>query len=191
MLTEKELAERMSGIGSADAAAVLGCHKYKSADQVLQEKLGHVYPADDRLIECGLWGDFHEPNIIKVASQRLGYPVKKPKKMIRHPDHTFMIAHLDGVIEKPGCYGILECKSMRYPTKEFTENRPEDHYYSLQLHHQMAVGGHLWGVLAILFGGNELKLFEIKRDDELIAAMIEKEREFWETVLNARKEQAA
>lgn len=184
MLTEKQLIERTTGIGSSSIAAVAGVDPYRTADDVFQEILGLTPPFSGN--EATLWGDNLEPLIRKEAAKRIGFPVKKPSKMYRHPDHTFMISHLDGLVLKPQAYGVMECKNMRYPPKDVREHK---HYVQLQW--QLGCSGCLWGCLAILFGGNELKIFEFQRDEELIASLISIGKEFWTKVLNARKEQAA
>lgn len=183
MLTQKQIGERLSGIGSSDASCVLGVNPYRSADDVLREKLGLAPPFEGN--EATYWGDFMEPHLRKEYEKRSGFPVKAVKKMYRHPKHKYMIAHIDGLILKPEGYGVLEIKTMRFAPKDIA-----GHYHTIQLQHGMAVTGCLWGCLAILMGGNEFKLFEFQRDDELIEAMIGIQGKFWERVKQARKEAA-
>ena len=49
----------------------------------------------------------------------------------------------------------------------------------LQVQHQLAVTGKHAADVAVLLGGQELQVFRIERDDELIGKLIALEREFW------------
>ncbi|MDH1381336.1 endonuclease, partial [Comamonas aquatica] len=51
-----------------------------------------------------------------------------------------------------------------------------------QVMHQLAVTGHRSADVAVLIGGQELRIFRIERDEALIARLIALEQEFWEMV---------
>ena len=55
-------------------------------------------------------------------------------------------------------------------------------YVQLQVMHQLAVTGHKAADVAVLIGGQELRIFRIERDEALIARLIEMEHAFWQMV---------
>ena len=52
-------------------------------------------------------------------------------------------------------------------------------YVQLQVMHQLAVTGKQAADVAVLIGGQELRVFRIERDDEMIAQLIALEQQFW------------
>ena len=57
---QKFLAERMTGLGGSDAAAIIGENPWKNAIQVWNEKMGMV---DQEMNEAMRWGIAMEPLI--------------------------------------------------------------------------------------------------------------------------------
>ena len=182
MLTKKQLAERMTGLGSSDAPVVLGVSKYKTPAGLFDEKVYGVVPTldADGVRRC-YWGDVLEPIILKETGKRLGVKVRKPKSMFRHATLPWMLANLDGLTDD-GL--IVECKNMQWPIK----GNLTDHPYYYQVQHQLAVMGTQHAFLATLIGGNDLKLYEIEADEQVMRAMVDIEARFWARVEAARKE---
>ena len=54
----------------------------------------------------------------------------------------------------------------------------------MQTQHYLSVTGWDYFDLAVLVGGNRLKIYHVERDEELIAEMISLEGYFWEAVLS-------
>jgi predicted phage-related endonuclease len=52
-------------------------------------------------------------------------------------------------------------------------------YVQLQVMHQLAVTGKQAADVAVLMGGQELQVFRIERDAEMIAQLIQLEQQFW------------
>jgi predicted phage-related endonuclease len=69
---------------------------------------------------------------------------------------------------------ILECKTAGiHGARLWKDGVPE--YVQLQVMHQLAVTGHKAADVAVLIGGQELRIFRIERDEALIARLIEME----------------
>ena len=93
-----------------------------------------------------------------------------------------MLANVDRLIV--GCKIGLECKTTSaYNKAEWEDDNIPDAYY-IQCQHYMAVTGYKSWYIAVLIGGNKFRYKEIKRDDELIAKLIELEAAFWQHVVN-------
>lgn len=184
MLTDAQIQDRLSGIGSSDAGAVLGVNPYRTADDVLQDKLGKPGFKGN---EATHWGNVMEPILRKEYEKRTGHKVKTRAKAFRMRLWPYIIAHVDGIIkadDMPGD-GVLELKCMRYPPKDMKK-----HYHYCQLQHGLLVTGLKWGVIAPLFGGNEFKVFEYERDEDYLKEMLQVYEKFWARVLDARKQVA-
>lgn len=171
-LTTKQLAERMTGIGGSDAPVVVGANPYKSRYELWLEKTGQKEPFAGN--DATYWGQVMEPILLKEFAHRWGVKVKRPRKTYRHPN-GFMLCHLDGIgYNEAGEPSVLEVKTMRHRPKDMKE-----HYHYIQLQHNIAVTGMKGGTLICLFGGNEFDSFYFDRDEEMIAALMKIEGDFW------------
>lgn len=182
-LTQKQLAERVDAVCSSEAAAVLGVNPYTTAEDVLREKVYGIRKEVPAWVqEAGYWGDVMEPILRKEFAKRTGHQVKTVKRMYRHPVHTFVGAHIDGLILKPEAYGVLEIKTIRHAPKNWME-----HYHWVQLQHGMLASGCLWGCLAVLAGGNDFQIHEFQRDEEFLESAVKTYAAFWDRVTDERK----
>lgn len=95
-----------------------------------------------------------------------------------------MQANLDGICTDP-TYGecIFEAKTaFAFKADEWENAIPDE--YMLQIQHYMAVTGFKAAYIAVLIGGNTFRWRLVERDEELIAMLIQLEREFWDYVKN-------
>ncbi|MCI0719887.1 MAG: YqaJ viral recombinase family protein, partial [Acidobacteria bacterium] len=117
-MTERErwLAERRKGIGSSDAAAILGVHPYKSAYTVWAEKTGLIVEDTEQIGEAALWGNVLEPVIAQQYSLRTGRILKDYGRHLiqRNPKYPFALATIDREIQPLDDRGpgILEIKTV-------------------------------------------------------------------------------
>ena len=93
-----------------------------------------------------------------------------------------MLANLDGICEdaEHGVCGFEAKTASAYKAGEWKDSIPDE--YQLQIQHYMAVTGYKGFYIAVLIGGNTFKWKFIERDEELIAMLIELERNFWNHV---------
>ena len=93
-----------------------------------------------------------------------------------------MLANLDGVCEHPdnGTCGFEAKTASAYKVGEWEDTIPDE--YQLQVQHYMAVTGYKGFYIAVLIGGNTFRWRFVERDEELIAMLIELERNFWNHV---------
>jgi predicted phage-related endonuclease len=92
-----------------------------------------------------------------------------------------MLANVDGLVATDGKTAdtVLEIKTARFPW-----DRVPDYYVS-QVQHYMSVTNLSGAYVAVLFGGDEFRTFEVERDDAYIERLIEVEARFWEQVKKA------
>ena len=166
---------RRNGIGGSEAAAVtLGADPWSTAFEVYWSKKGRGDGKEQtRQME---WGHRLEESIRRWFADKTGLRVIHEKIMYQHPEHPWMLANMDGLVEDDA---ILECKNTDARHEESWVDGPPLHY-TLQTLHYLAVSGRQRAYVAVLIGGNNPQHFVIERDDELIAMLIERERDFWE-----------
>lgn len=173
---------RKGGIGSSDAAAAIGLHPYKSQLQLWMEKTGRdanlpvVNPHDDT--SPLYWGSLLEPIVAAHYTRRTGRRVRRINAVLQHPEHPWMLANIDREVTGSADVQILECKTAGiHGSRLWRDGVPE--YVQLQVMHQLAVTSKAAADVAVLLGGQELQVFRIDRDEELIAQLIALERQFW------------
>lgn len=176
MTHEEWLKARQTGIGGSDAGTILGVNKWKSKTQLFFEKVNPDLKQDvDN--EFIYWGNVLEDVVAKEFENRTGKKVRKNNKMLRHPEHDFMLANLDRVIV--GEKALLECKTTsQYNLDQWTDDEIPASYLC-QVQHYMAVTGYEKAYVAVLCGGNQFIWKEILRDDELIEIIVNAEKDFW------------
>ncbi|HEJ4559963.1 TPA: YqaJ viral recombinase family protein [Pseudomonas aeruginosa] len=181
------LSVRKHGIGSSDAAAAVGLNPYQSQLELWLEKTGRdaLLPKSDPHDEDSptYWGNILEPIVATHYTQRTGNRVRRINAVLQHPDPTlnWMLANIDREVIGASDVQILECKTAGINgARLWKDGVPV--YVQLQVMHQLAVTGKLAADVAVLLGGQHLEFHRIERDDELIARLIELERDFWNYV---------
>ena len=173
---------RSKGIGGSDAAVILGLSPWKTVLQLWAEKRGILEPEnlDDK--EWIRWGTRLEPVICEAYSEETGREIVVQDQVITHPDHPFMIGHIDRrTIDPVKGTGVLEVKNVgARMSKDWTDEPPL--IYQIQLQHYLAITGDQWGSLAALVGGQSFRWADIERNDAFIEKLIAKEAEFWRMV---------
>lgn len=202
-LTPEQLAERMKGIGGADAAAVLGVSRFKTQRQLYHEKRGE-FPIDPADFENEViwWGRALEPIVRQKYAEKSRRTVRLPHGTLYHPEHDFILAHIDGFSLDPelekesesnltelAAKGVLiqHCKGYEGKTayqslgwgEEGTDQIPTD--CLIQTHHYIGVTGFPSFDVCVLIG-RRFAYYEVKRDPEMIEMLFNAERKFWARV---------
>lgn len=172
---------RRRGIGSSDAAAVLGVDPHRTPLMVYCEKRGLAEPFE---------GNFHtrrglavEPVILDEAERLLGSPIADRQVFCASADRPWQLATLDGLTADGR---VVEAKSVgRRQWAMWGEEGTDDvpMHYLAQVQHQLAVTGRDEAVIAADLGG-EVVLYRVRRDERLIGRMVEIEAAFWAGVLD-------
>jgi putative phage-type endonuclease len=190
MLTQEQKQARKTGIGGSDVAAILGLSPWKTALQVYMEKRGEIEEESENRFTK--WGSILEPVILAEYEQQTGEKVSRPNQLIRSYRYPFMIANVDGLIEKSENGKRTYCKIVEIKTAmqfvanqwgEINTDQLPDHYLT-QVHHYMTVLDAQEADVAVLIGGNDFRIYNVKRDSEISKMLIEKEAAFWEMVRN-------
>lgn len=172
------LAQRRTGIGGSDAAAVLGMSKWKTPLSVWLDKTGHDTTTTES--EPMRWGTLLEPVVRQEYAERSGNEVRQPDTILRHPTHPFMLANIDGVTSSGRLVEIKTARTAEGWGVPGTDEVPED--YLIQVQHYMAVTALPVADIAVLIGGSDFRIYTVPSDAELQGMMIDLEREFWTSV---------
>lgn len=173
---EEWLAIRHGYIGGSDAGAIIGMNPYNSAFSVWAEKTGAVLPFSGNI--ATRTGTLLEELVAKLFMEETGKKVQKLNYTIVNPEFPFACANLDREII--GEDAFLECKTTNslVNIRQFRTGEFPDIYYA-QCVHYMAVTGAKKAYLAVLSECRDFRVFELERDDDEIAALMEAERSFW------------
>lgn len=173
-LSDKQKASREGALGSSDAPVVCGVSPYKSPLVLYYELHGELPRYSDEETQYQRIGSRLEPVIAELAADELNLKIRRCAPR-RHPQHAFMSANLDfEIVSHPKGPGVFEVKN-RSGVKPW-ESLPED--VELQARHQLAVTNREWGIVAAMFQFGTIRHYEIERDQELEAYLIEIEGRF-------------
>lgn len=178
MLTEEQLQLRKKGIGGSDAAKIAALSRWGTAYDVYQDKLGLSEPRQQT--EAMKVGHRLEPMILDYYENHTGNKVKRDNDSVFSKKNPFMLATIDGIVTDKNI--IVEAKTSKYEKdwgEEGTCDIPDD--YLCQVAHYCAVLNVPRADIIVFFKLSETyKLYHYKRTEGLEAALIKKEKHFWE-----------
>lgn len=179
--------ERASGIGGSDAAAVCNMDPYRTPVDVYKQKIGLLEEDSDSIhIRRGIE---LEPWALEEYQRSTDLVVATHPDVRRHPEHPELIVHLDGLIgaKEENEAGALEVKCPSLQNFYAIKRGGANAQMIFQLQHGMNVARLSWGEFAIFHPDVGVHSFEMQRDDELIAMMVEVELTFWEVYVKKEK----
>lgn len=182
MLTEKQIENRKKGIGASEAATVMGLNQRVSPYQLWLYKTGKAVPEDISEVPVVYWGTVHEDPIALHYAKVMNCKVRRVTNTLFHKNYPFMLCHLDRKIE--GESKVLECKFAMFARDDWGPSGSDivPLPYIVQVQYQLSVTGYEEADLAVLIGGHDFRVYHFKRDEELIAKIIEEVSTFWQCV---------
>lgn len=183
---EKLLAERQTGIGGSDAAAIVGKDRWRTPLDVWSEKVHGPPPERDQDNVDLLRGRVLEPVAADLYAQRTGRRLRKIGLRRLEKPWDFVLVHADRMIlsERTGenggrPTGMLEIKCPRLKTYLHVRDHGASDAMILQVQHGLAVTGWDFGSFAVFNAEAPLLTFDMQRDQRLIDSLLEAEHEFW------------
>lgn len=175
------LAIRNRYIGGSDAGSVIGMNPYRSAYTLWAEKTGQIEPfAGNLTTEVGA---YLEELVAELFARETGKKVRKKNRVLINDAYPFACANVDRMVV--GEKAFLEIKTtnsipimraLKHGGDEFP-----DAYYA-QCVHYLAITGLQKCYLAVMINCRELKIYEMDRDEDEIAALMGAEKDFWDHV---------
>ena len=133
------------------------------------------------------WGNALESAIAEEVLKRNNWTGQPMKDYMRDPSLK-LGSSFDYFIETPEGPGILEIKNVdgivfkRNWKDNGDGNYEAPHHIEIQVQHQMAVSGRSFAYIAALVGGNQLVLVKRERNEDIIQAIKDRVKSFWETI---------
>lgn len=180
-LSPEQLAFRRSFTGSSEIAAVAGLHPHRNVFDIYSEKLGLAAPWEDN--EHALWGRVLEDPIAREYARRQGVELENPGTL-PHPTFKRVCATPDRIVLVKGRRDrVLEVKTADARLREHwgeegTDDVPE--HYLIQCTWEMGVAELPRADLAVLLGGNELRIYHLVFDPDLFRTLVDLNDQFWE-----------
>lgn len=180
MTREEWEAARRNSIGGSDAATVLGLNEFSSPYALWAEKTGKHIPEDISDKEPVRLGRDLEDYVAHRFTEATGKKVQRKNAILINPKYPWAHANVDRLVvgEDAG----LECKTTSTLSLRHYRNGEFPARFYCQCMHYLAITGRQKWYLAVLVLGREFKVFEIERDEEEIAALMEAEKNFWSLV---------
>lgn len=184
-LPADQVAFRSQGLGGSDIGPMLGLSQWKSPMDLWAEKIGHKPYDDIGDRDAVRFGILLEAIVAKEFARRTGKKVRRMRKTRVHKKFDFMLANIDRDIvgERAG----LECKTASAWLQQHWGDTGTDDlplYYLTQCAHYMEVLDYDRWYCAVLIGGQDFRWYVIERNEAIATALIEKESQFWRSVLS-------
>ncbi|MEY8334899.1 lambda-exonuclease family protein [Lachnospiraceae bacterium 47-T17] len=167
---------RKTGIGGSDAGTVCGLNPYSSPMKLFYDKTtDRIEETDNESIRQGR--DL-EDYVARRFMESAGLKVRRSNYMYRSVEYPFMVADVDRLVigEDAG----LECKTASAYSADKWKDGDVPLHYLMQCYHYMAVTGkRAWYIAAVILG-REFVYRRLVWDDDVIRALVEAEKDFWE-----------
>ena len=187
-LSPAALERRSHGLGSSDAAVALGLVPQKSPFRLYQEKRREIEPEDLSANEAVELGVLLEPVVATLFERRTGKKLHRVNSTIEHPRLPWMVCNIDRRVV--GEYKLAEIKTAGFwaaQSDEWGEPGTDavPFRYAVQVQHQLAcLPQYEAGYVPLLVAGQNFRLYEVRRDEEIIAMIETFLGAFWQNVLD-------
>jgi len=170
---------RRGGIGSSDAAVILGVSPWRTPKQLWEEKVyGNCEQLDNSSMARGRELEPVARTWFEKAMNVSVFPQNRTNK-----ECDFIRASLDGLDMEEKILVEIKCPNREDHLVAINEKVPEK--YIPQVQHQLLVTG-LDGMYYCSFDGCNGAIVEVARDNAYIASMLEEEQKFWDLVLSKK-----
>lgn len=182
-ISAAEIIQRREGIGASEAAAAVGLSPWTTQYQLYLEKIGEGPPREDDDALHLEMGHALEPVALSRFCKATRLQISDRQRKFVDPVWPRRWVTVDAIASDDGC---VEAKSTGFADPSDWGDELEDgavpqHYY-VQALHSLACSGkpHVW--MPLIVTNRQFKLYRIQRDDEAIALLTDREKEFWARV---------
>lgn len=174
------MSDRSKFIGGSDVSAILGVSPYKTPLDLYLDKIDPK--EDNRNAAAKNRGKRLEPYVLDMLSEEHGFPILARNK--RYDDRVlpYLSAEIDAeTLDTDGKRVNVEIKTVHpFKRKEWGEELTDEIpvHYTAQAMHGLMLSGRDRCIFAVLIG-DELRLYRVDRDVEIMRVMREREVAFW------------
>lgn len=175
-LTKEQIERRRDFMGGSDANILIKGDPAEITNLWLFKR--RLRDADDlsNVLQVAL-GSFTESFNRAWFEKQTGHEVKSDGDERISLDNPFMSCTLDGLVYVPRKM-VFEAKH----TGAFSTPEQIQEWYWPQVQHNIYVTGAEGAFLSVIYGNHKWEVYEIERDDDYIASLIEIETKFWNCV---------
>lgn len=187
--TETEwLTARLQGIGSSDAAAVVGLGRDRGLYSIWAEKTSPLH-IDNEFNELAYWGHALEDDIADrfMRDSGLNVDIHDPGEytIFRRTDKPWHICTPDRLLRSVTGDVPLELKTAHYD-QAMIWGKEVPWPYIVQSQWQQHVMDADGGYIAVLCNGRDFAWHPVERNDEIIRRLVQKVDRFWENHVETR-----
>jgi putative phage-type endonuclease len=177
-MNQKEWHEwRRNGIGSSDAAVIMGVSPWRTPLQLWENK---VFGISEQLDNASMKRGRDLEETARQEFEKLVGTIVAPSNVV-HPGCSWMRASLDGIDVTGKIIVEIKCPNKDDHLTAAGKKVPEKYYPQCQ--HQLEVTGSP-SMYYFSFDGKKGVVVEVARDQKYIDDMFQKEKEFWSLVVN-------
>lgn len=179
--------DRRGYLGGSDIGVIFGVSQWKTAYELWVEKTAEefavpeVEPQREKLYKRG---KRLEPVVIEMLEEERGITVLRRNQRYQDPELSWAWAEIDfeyaDDMEPDICNG--DVKTIHpFAAGEWGDEGTDQFptHYCLQFMWGLMVTGRSMCLVAALIGADDLRIYQVRRDDELIAEMRRRASEFW------------
>ena len=167
---------RRGGLGASDAPIVMGVSPFKTLRQLWEDKVHGKEEEDNPGMKRGREMEEEARRSFEKIMDVSVFPTRKV-----HKDMDWLRATLDGIDLDEKVMVEIKCPNKEDHALALSKKVPEKYYPQCQ--HQMLVTG-LSSMYYFSYDGENGVVLELRRNDDYIAEMLEKEKAFWSKVVN-------
>lgn len=176
---------RKGFIGGSDIAAILGISPWKTAYELWEEKTTDWQePSSEERDKVLRRGKKLEPMVIEMLQEEHDVWVTERNQIHTDPEHSFLRAEIDFeyVIDPDGPTYNGDVKTVHPRAAgdwgaEGTDEFPA--YYGAQFQFGLMVTGRTHTKVGALIGADDLRVYDVDRDEEIIAYIRKAAVDFW------------
>lgn len=196
---QAELPDRRGFLGGTDIASIFGVSPWKTAYDLFEEKTAPIQlpppepsPAQEKSARLLRRGKKLEPWVCEMLEEETGIFIRKRNQRYTDPEYPFMQCEVD--FEFTGddgdeCNGDIKTVSPFAAGEwgqEMTDEIPV--HYLCQFMWGLMITGRPLCMVGVLIGADDLRVYRVQRDEELIAEMRKRAVHFW--IVNVLKKVA-
>lgn len=177
--------DRRKFLGGSDIAPIFNVSQWKSAYDLWEEKTApefiapEIEPKREKLFRRG---KKLEPWIMELLEEEQGIFINKRNQRYQDEEYSWMTAEVDFefMAEEGECNGEAKTVSP-FAAKDWGESETDEIPlgYCLQAMWGLMITKRPMTMVAPLIGADDLRVYRVKRDEELIAAIRQKAVQFW------------
>lgn len=180
VLAEVQQMDRTKFLGGSDVAGILGISPWRTPLDVyldkVQPRVEDMRPERRKVLERG---KRMEPVVLAMMADETGIEVAARNQRYIDATHPFLACEIDAEAADDS---NIEIKTVSpFKAREWGEEQTDEIpvHYTAQVQHGLMITGRALCVVGVLIGADDLRIYRVERDDDVIDAIRAREVAFW------------